>query len=594
VEPGFLDVKLSRRGSWAAALVLLAVALGLRLSGIGWGLPNDLRNQSLHPDEHLIYLFATQTPYLQPGFYNYGTLYFTLMHLANDAGMQYGWVPMGETTPESSHVRGGVLGGRYISAVSGAATVSLVFATLLLITGTLGSFIGAVAMLLAPGHVVHSRFATTDVFATMLIALAAYLMIRALQSEKKPTWKSLLTIGLVIGLAAGTKYIGILLLLPATYALITLKGRLMERCYVERRPAGSEASASLEGTDKERRHLAGRAPAQFAILIAATVLGFLVATPGALLQTEAFLRGVTYEMSHSAEGHGLVFVNTPPGAVYHFLNLTEAVGLVPLFLGIAGLVWACIAKNSWAIACALFFTAYFAIIAAADVKFLRYVFPLLPLVALGIGYLAGRCHEERGWKRIVTGLSILMIGFTAATTAGAFSLTRLMLSEDPRDQAARWLEKETPRETTIGLVSDPWFYSPPLFREIGLLFSEDRLKAMAKNPRLVRYISLDGERKDWDVRLLEQNPDYVVFSSFEFLDHDRLSEPNFVQFIEQLSKNYDFIGLFWGEEPAFATDPKSMEFDRQLLRVIMRERFPKTHDMMYIRPTICVFRKKAP
>lgn len=559
-ERDLLNPKLTRRGAWIGAGILFVLAFGLRLGGIGWGLPNENRYQSLHPDEELIYLVGTQTPYLRPGFYNYGTLYFTLIHLANDAGMSYGWIPVGDDVPMWQTQRAGTETGRIVTALSGAATVSLVFATLLLVTGSFGSFIGAVAMLLAPGHLVHSRFQTTDVFATMLIALAAFLLIRAVSAEQTLSWKKIVALGVVVGLAAGTKYTGAILLLPALFVLFA-RGVGLKNC---------------------------------ALLLGSSIVGFLIATPGALLETEAFLRGVTYEMGHTAAGHGLVFVGTPSGFIYQFWNSAEAFGFAPLLLGCAGLVWAAISKKRWGIAVVIFFIAYYVVIGTAEVKFLRYVFPLLPFLALGLGYLAGRCHEEKGWKRIVTGLTILLVGVTSTTTAGALVLTRLMSMQDPRDEAALWLENETPGHTTIGLVSDPWFYSPPLFPNIGLLSPSARLDAMGKNPRIVRYIAPDGDKKDWDVRLLDHPPNYIVFSSFEFLDHDRLSEPNFVAFIERMPTLYTLVGIFWGPEPAFAKSDRGTEFTRDMLRVIMRERYPKTHDMMYIRPTLCVFKLKNP
>jgi hypothetical protein len=485
-------------------------------------------------------------------------LYFTLIHAANDAGMSYGWIPVGDDTALWKTERAGIQTGRVLSALSGAATVSLVFATLLLITGSLGSFIGAVAMVLAPGHLVHSRFQTTDVFAAMLIALAAYLLIRAVKAEGPLPLKGVFAIGLVVGLVAGTKYAGAIALLPAIYIL-----------YVR------AASAK-----------------HYAVLIGSVALGFLVATPGALLQTSDFLRDFTFELGHTAEGHGVVFVDTPPGLIYHFWNSAEAFGFAPLLFACAGLFWGVVSKKPWAIAATMFCVIYYVAIGTAEVKFLRYVFPLLPFLAIGLGYLAGRCHEEKGWRRVVTGAIILLLGVTSTTTAGAFVLTRLMSMPDPRDEAAAWFRSDTPPDTTIGLVSDPWFYSPPIFPNIGLLSPISRLEAMQTNPRVVRHTAPNGEKKDWDVRLLDDPPDYIVFSSFEFLDHDRLSDPNFVAFIEKMKTLYTFTGIFWGPEPAFGKSEEGTEFTREMLRVIMRERYPKTHDMMYIRPTICIFKLK--
>lgn len=556
-ERDHLNPKLTRSGAWIAALVLFAVALGIRLAGIGWGLPNEQRHQSLHPDENLIYAVSVYTSYFQPGFYNYGTAYLTAVHLANDVGSTYGAIPNAEDAEQWQVVRGGISAGRFVSAASGAVTVALVFATLLLITGSFGAFVGAIALLIAPGHVVHSRFVTTDVFFAMTIALAAYLLLRAILAEEKPNTRQILWIGAAIGIAAGTKYSGALLLLPAAYALWNKQADIK--------------SAGLG--------------------VLAFAGGFLIATPGLLLESSAFFRDFFFEVRHSAEGHGLVFVDTPHGFVYHAINLTEAFGFAPLCLGVAGIVWALWSRKPWAIAIAIFVVAYYAVIGLAEVKFLRYVLPLLPFVAVGIGYLAGRAHEEKGRKRLVSGATILLIGLTAATTGGAFSLTRLMAIEDPRDQAAQWLQVEA-EDKTIGFVSDPWFYSPPLSPDFGLLAPSQRLEALLANPQLIRMDAESPTRTDWDVRLLDVRPEYIVFSSFEFADHDRLNDPNFVEFMERFENEYDFVGLFWGPDPAFPTSEDSTTFTREGLRILIRQRYPQTHDMMYISPTICIFRAK--
>jgi hypothetical protein len=63
-------------GLWTA---LFGLALGVRLVGVGWSLPNAERHYSYHPDEWLVLLasYFVINPYageFLPGFYNYGTL----------------------------------------------------------------------------------------------------------------------------------------------------------------------------------------------------------------------------------------------------------------------------------------------------------------------------------------------------------------------------------------------------------------------------------------------------------------------------------------------------------------------------------------
>lgn len=550
-----LSQGLTRKGAWLVAAIFFVIAMGFRLSGITWGLPSEVHHQSYHPDELLIKQYADLTPYFRPGFYSYGTFYLTVLKLSADAGRTYGWVRQGDNIPQWQTDRDIHLTGRIISAISGSLTVAFIFLALLYFTGVFGAAVGAVVMLLAPGHVVHSRFQTTDVFATMLIAAAMLAIIKFLNSPLKQTNKLILGAGILAGLAAGTKYSGILLIPSLLIALI------------------------LHSESKLKA---------IALAMGGFAAGFLIATPGALLEPSAFWAGFTYELSHTAEGHGIVFAETGNGAAYHLKNLMEAFGFVPFLAGVAGLVWAAIGKEKWALVMVVFAILYFAVIARAEVRFLRYVFPLLPLLALGAGSLVGALHLRGLPGRVAAGIIVLLIGYSAVLPMGAAQLTALMHSKDPRDQAADWLSKKT---GDIGLVSDPWFYTPPFFANGGLLSPFDRLASMKENSRLQRFIAPDGSRKDWDVRLLDEvRPKYIVFSSFEFLDNDRINQPDMVAFIRKMSDTYGFAGVFWGAAPVISNNDEPIS--RELIRKVMLNHYPITHDMMYIQPTICVFERK--
>lgn len=564
----FLSQRVTKKGQWVGALVIFLFAFLIRIPGITWGLPNELRNQSLHPDEGLVAAYALQNPYFRPGFYNYGSMYLTFLKFGVDLGTSYGWIPTSSKTPAWETARNVYLTGRIISALAGAGTAAVVFLLLARVSNLLGSMVGAIVLGLAPGFLVHSRFLTVDVLAslwvacTLLFSFAAFANTDTTEDTTFRAVKALIFSALCAGFAAGTKYTTTVFLISPLIAAFFLG----------------------------RKWLSG-----LAVLIA-FASGFLMATPGVILEPSLFFRDVNYEIRHAAEGHGLVFAGTSSGFFYHIGNLASAFGLFPLVIGVIGLIFIVYAwkRQCW-IMVVISFLLYYFVIAGAEVKFMRYTLPLLSFLAIGVGFALGRFHEMGGRMRWISATILLLVGVSFASKNGPFSLTAFMMQTDPRDQAARWLLEKTHRGETVGFVTDPWFYSPPLFRDTDLPGAERRLSAMFKeNPHTIRYISPDGNRKDWDVRLImETSPEYIVFSSFEFIDYDRVNQPDFVAFMEALPQKYDLVALFWGSEPRIArVGSQEARINREKLRKIILERYPLEHDLMYIQPSICVLQKR--
>jgi hypothetical protein len=540
-------------------------ALLVRLIGIGWGLPSEQRYQSLHPDEPVIYLYSQQIEPAKldfaPGFYNYGTLYLTVLRVAGDVVEAYSgptedseagfWLSVG-----SVH-----MAGRLLSALAGAGTVWLVFLMLWPRAGQAGALFGAAAMALAPGHVVHSRFETVDVLATFFLAASLYFSLRLVAGEDRPL-RLAVWAGVFAGLSAGTKYTGIL-------ALVAL---LVVALVVRRDVALKLIGASL----------------------LSSLLVFFLVTPGALVETGAFVRDFKYEMTHTQIGHGLVFAGTPSGFLYHLQNLSLALGGFATLLGAFGLVRAAWKRHSWAFALLAFGLAYYVLIGRAEVKFLRYVFPLLPVLCVGFGWLMARAlqafHDDlRPMKLATRGLAGVLgvLGLAAAARYSAL-YSIWMSQEDVRDEVARELRDESDEGTTVGLPSDPWFYTPPFYPQSATgpwANAEQRFEwmARARNPRVVRYLPDNvAERFDWDVRLLtELGPDYVVFSSFEIGDLNRINQlpspPS--EYKTQLGRAEEFM------------DTLQTLYER--VKVRGREGGILPHDLMYIRPEVQVWKRKS-
>ena len=100
--------------------------------GMSWGLPNEDRYQSLHPDEPVIWQYAQGLEpaklQLSPGFYNYGTLYLTTLKVASDMVAVYSGAPPAAERQRSWQFAGAChLAGRWVNAIAGSATALLVF-----------------------------------------------------------------------------------------------------------------------------------------------------------------------------------------------------------------------------------------------------------------------------------------------------------------------------------------------------------------------------------------------------------------------------------------------------------------------------------
>ena len=559
----------SKRAALLFGAGAFVFALLVRLIGIGWGLPNELHNQSYHPDEPVIYAYSQQIEPTKldfvPGFYNYGTLYLSLLRVTTDIVAGYGGGPANDSEAEYWRSVGRYhKAGRVLSALAGAGTVWIVLLMLWPRVGRFGALAGAAAMALAPGHVVHSRFQTVDVLATFFLAVSLYFCLRMLRvgeggpPEDRSYMGFALWAGVFAGLSAGTKYTGILALVALAVVVLA-----------------------------ERRGVSWRA---LLVGVAASLFVFVLTTPGAVLDSARFLNDFRYEMTHTQTGHGLVFAGTPNGFVFHLSNLFFALGLALTVLATGGLVRACVKRHAWAFALVAFALVYYVLIGRAEVKFLRYVFPLLPVLAVGFGWLVSRAHISP--KPMVKGSVMFFAifgigGLDGGGGAMTASATAWMAGEDPRDQVARELKDLSDEGTVVGLTSDPWFYTPPLFADSALPRAvpfelRDEAMRSVSEPSVARFVPEDASaRLDFDVRLLsELMPDYVVISSFEIGDLNRMNKlPSPPKGFEtQVGRAEEFMD--------------TLQTGYELWKVRGADGAGLPHDMMYVRPVIEVWRRK--
>lgn len=526
-----------------------------------WGLPNEHRDTSLHPDEPVVLAYSLQIEPARfdftPGFYNYGTLFLTLSRVAYSFADTYGGASSeGRAVWET--VRSYHMAGRWISVISGALTCFLVFLILWRRTIPFGAVLGAAALAIAPGHVVHSRFQTVDVFAAMLLigGLAALLAFWEREEADRKTLMMLILSSALIGLSAGAKYVGAIGLLAVLYV-----------CWCKSENLRWKSIGVASG-------------AFFASLF--------LATPGILLETSAFWRDFTYEMTHTAEGHGLVFVGTSPGFLYQLGNLGVGYGIGCLILSIIGLYWAATRKQEWAIPLLIVLVLTYLVIGQSEVKFFRYAIPLIPILAIGFGWCMGRAHLHPNQRyRIIPLFGIFALtGFGGGGLLLSMLFSSWMAGPDPRDQAGVYLRSVSDENTTVGIVSDPWFYTATLYPETAwpraVPFAErDEARRLATAPRVLQYLPTDpSQRVEWDPRLLELEPDYIVFSSFESFDYERIA--NMPSIPENLKADIDRYQAFM----------ERLEADYEIDVVPLGLDGPVIHDLMYVRPSVLIWKRK--
>ncbi len=528
-------------GLWAG---LFALALGVRLVGVAWSLPNAERHYSYHPDEWLVLLasYFVINPYageFLPGFYNYGTLPMYLwsvwLHWLSAAGV-IDRLPENATPAQVAELRAQLyLWARVLVALMGAGAAVVVGRTAALVGGVGAGVIAALVMALAPALAVHSRFMTVDVPTMLFVALAFHQAV-ALHNSSRPM-RTLVWGAFWAGCAAGSKYNAGLALLAPLVGLWLLPNHPPAK-----RWAGSAAAAGVAG------------------------LTFLIVCPGLWADSARFWAHFWYEVRHVGQGHGEIFTDTGLGWLYHLSpNLSTGFGAMGLIASVVGWAWHGRARMLWGVLLASL--AYYLLIGAAEVRFMRYTFPLFPMLAMGVGLLwAGQ--KPPAYSLPTRALVMLALGWQAVS---ALSLTQCMRRPDARDQAARWAQATLSQGARIGFPAVPWFYTPPLFPEIGALSWQERLQAAQ---RATRFRLLPLAPPEWNADALRASlPEYLMISEFESRDVARIGRADYRAFMQLVDERYTLLRIFENEPPLLGR----------------REHMP--HDLLYICPKVWVYQR---
>jgi 4-amino-4-deoxy-L-arabinose transferase-like glycosyltransferase len=413
-------VSADRRTFAGLVLVLVAGAI-LRLWGLQFGLPHPFAR----PDEEVMVDLALgiQTD-PNPHFFDWGTLfpyaiagvYAIFFALERTIGGAMANAGVARTTFDPVLI----LIPRALSAAAGLATVAVVFATARDLLSRRAALLAALFLAVVFLHVRDSHFGVADVPMTFLTICAFWLSVRC--ATRGATLGRTAITGLLCGLAVSTKYTAAPIVLAAMIAVLW----------------------TTVGAAPRNVGLAVRA---IAVLGACAAVGFVAATPYAVLDSATFLTAMANVRRHMESGHILM----TRGWEYHLtFTLRYGVGVPLLASAVAGPIALLAERRRKAAALLLAFpVSYYALVGSGKSVFVRYMVPMVPFLCLGAAVFVDWLSEQ-----VARILGSVRAGHIAAACCAAvvavptlvpsILFDRLMARPDTRATAAERVVSEFP------------------------------------------------------------------------------------------------------------------------------------------------------
>jgi len=364
-----------RKVDWPLLMILLIAAV-VRYWGISFGFPYTMGR----PDEqHTVELAIDCLRYVfNPHWFGYPTFYMYINAIIYSIYYQIGFL-LGCFSSVTDFISGhGIFNlymiDRCLSAFLGIATVFITYKITFYMTNRKTGIIASGFLALTYIHVRNSHYDTTDIPVTFFIMCSTLFL---LNTNVMTTLRNYLISGIFAGLAAGTKYIGILMILPAFLSIL------------------------FENLDRQSANIKVMLDPRLLTFGTVTIIVFLLSTPYALFDYSEFYRDVTNQWG---------MINCVPrglfghGWWYHLkFSLFYGFGWPLLFASMAGIFIAFRNNLRKASVFMAFPVAYYALVLKGGMVYVRYTVPLLPFlcataaiftVFLGelLGkYLPGRC-----------------------------------------------------------------------------------------------------------------------------------------------------------------------------------------------------------
>jgi 4-amino-4-deoxy-L-arabinose transferase-like glycosyltransferase len=474
--------------------IILAVGGVFRFYGFRHGYPF-----SFHIDEWYILrdsLEMYRQHSLRPPAYDYPSfLYYYNAALAAVIGLFH------PATLSALH-----LAGRISSAFWGTASIAAIYRMTQRIGGRTAGYFAAALFACTVTALREAHFATIDTINAFFIILAMDAIVRIAGNADR---RNYLLAGIFVGLSAGTKYNGILLIAPL----------LLAHLLREMPPA-----VSLTPLTRFLSLLLSRLFHKY-LFLAAVLAGtvFVCTTPFAAADAFHFsklLGGKLLRMSSGIAPWNHHYINTAP-YLYYFQNIFYwGMGPVLELAGICGAGYLLLRHRKEDVVILSWIAVYFALVGAWFNKASRYILPMLPFLSLAIAILfvemKGRFEQKR--RRLYAWIWALL-ACIVLFSSGLYSLAYLQIYSRPHTgiQTLQWAIENLPQGSTVLLEPTAW-ERPPI--DGGVPLASTALTTAGPNRFHIMELDVlkfaDGQMSQPELEALLrrtlENVDYIVLS----------------------------------------------------------------------------------
>ena len=503
-----------------ALTVILVFALGLRLYGVNW---DDGSSHSLHPDERSVVwtaqqlsldslkspleLFDVQKSSLVPrppgatsghGVYDYGSLPFYLLGAVE-------WLVNAVPGVEDANMYDLTIIGRVISALFDTGTVLVVFLIARRLFNERAGLLAALFTAFAVLHIQLAHFYTTEAMLTFFSCLSFFFVVRLSEGGRR---RDAALAGAFFGLALASKFSAAPMLagFAVGVGLLALRNDARVDTLI---PTSDAFKPALR---------------KMGIAAAFGALTFAVAQPYAILdlpyyaadayqQSQMVRRVIDFPYTRQYDG-SLPFA-------YHIWQFSVwGVGLPLAALMWAGLGFtglrAAFKRTRTDILLLAWFLPFFLITGLAEVKFLRYLLPVTPFLAIMAASLSDkgltRLRALRPSRNFLYGGGVAGLGLVVfAAVFYSFAYANVYTDDHPATRASDYVREHIPPDSVLAM--EHWEESLPnlhSYRRITLqLYDPDDVPIQYTDHE---GFTVFGSKAEHLADALA-NADYVIFFS---------------------------------------------------------------------------------
>jgi hypothetical protein len=525
------------KNEYVVLIIILLIGGVARLWGISFGLPYTMGR----PDEEILVGIARSfgSGDLNPHYFIYPTLY---MYLAFGCYLIYSLFGLvsGHFASVSSlkamycqDPSIMFIINRFLSAFTGILTVFIVYRIAKNWFEEKTALVAAFFLSLAFLHVRDSHFGITDITMTLFV-MCSFLFITKCQHDTGI--KNYILAGIFAGLAASTKYVGIILFGPM--ALVHF----------------------FNITEERPLRWSNLIDKRVVFFCASMIFAFLAGTPYALLDYPAFLGGLMYDVNHLKEGGVEALVVLERGWLRHpKYTLPYGLGWSLFGASLAGIAVAVKSDIRKALVVCLFPLLYFIPAGRGLYVTVRYMIPLIPFFCLtGAVFVVAVCdvltrNTNQWFKNSVVVIAAVLV--ISPSLYSVVQFDKLISEKDNRLIATEWVNENIPQGASIYQHGMPPLELPWLLKDMEREYeqkigrgSNDRcLKSKIEDMQRRKSIgyekwepSLDGNDLLYNNVVQKTLPDYMIIARSPLKYHSFLPDN-----IEQsLKASYRLIKTF--------------------------------------------------